>query len=710
MKKIFICFILILSFPAFAFAEGWTATLPKTSVNCFLEGNGFLLIGTSHGIYKSTDNGKVWRYSFVGRGDKSVQSVFKLNNEIIALTRQNVLSSSDNGNNWEYLQTSGLPDFKHISKTYAHKNYLFGITGGKVYRSRDARNWETILDTVIDGKTLFIKFIDSDNKVLLALSQDGDVILKSSDDGDSWTNIKNGLPVSDYQLVAVYKDNYFACCSDSLFRSTNQGVSWQKLNNFPSGQLANWQTDKLYAISANNLYSSADSGDSWQLLTDSFPQSDITKNLIYTLSNDLLYNTFRSSDGGSSWYNFDNGLPNMQSDKGYSIYSLDNSILAYSERLFRSDDNADSWKEANMPASEYYDSLLVDSNTIFLKSKTANDTILFYSKDKGNTWHPVLCTFPDRIWYTFQKAVISGDTLVATFTYYMDSTYKYYISYDFGNSWQVLNIDTTLIKSNLNFVNSLVLFAYTDDGKINSSKDAGESFELISTLDLGDISSAQRSYIRKMNFQNGFIYAVIDKYGDVDGNIQLTDVKINYSKDFGNSWDTLKISFSPEDNFVNIARNDNKFVFATFNNIYLSSQSASDTININKNVPISSMNDLIVAGDNIYVSVYDGGIFKMPRNSLSVEGNNSFKSNLSENYPNPFSESTIISFEANKNASGKILIYNSFGCIVYSASIAEIVQGKNLLKLNMGTLYSGVYHYQIVYADKTIMGKFIKIK
>ena len=75
-------------------------------------------------------------------------------------------------------------------------------------------------------------------------------------------------------------------------------------------------------------------------------------------------------------------------------------------------------------------------------------------------------------------------------------------------------------------------------------------------------------------------------------------------------------------------------------------------------------------------------------------------------YPNPFSNTTNISFEATNNQTVLITIKNIIGKTIYSKQIAA-VKGKNNLPFNRNDLRSGMYIYAIQNNTDFISKRFV---
>jgi hypothetical protein len=64
---------------------------------------------------------------------------------------------------------------------------------------------------------------------------------------------------------------------------------------------------------------------------------------------------------------------------------------------------------------------------------------------------------------------------------------------------------------------------------------------------------------------------------------------------------------------------------------------------------------------------------------------------LFQNYPNPFSETTTVSFRLDAPAAVRVTVCNMQGAVVRTLFSGKMDEGKHMLKFSSGNLPSGVY-------------------
>ena len=128
-------------------------------------------------------------------------------------------------------------------------------------------------------------------------------------------------------------------------------------------------------------------------------------------------------------------------------------------------------------------------------------------------------------------------------------------------------------------------------------------------------------------------------------------------------------------------------------------------------------------GDSLVIKLKSGEVEKIAisnirsakfENITSVESNNEISSN-SINFPNPFSEGTIIEFDLEFPQAVDVLIYDNSGIIVRNIKFENCSSGKNQInwdaKNNLGkAVPTGVYYYEIRTKNNTYSKQIIKVK
>jgi len=85
-----------------------------------------------------------------------------------------------------------------------------------------------------------------------------------------------------------------------------------------------------------------------------------------------------------------------------------------------------------------------------------------------------------------------------------------------------------------------------------------------------------------------------------------------------------------------------------------------------------------------------------------------FENQLMQNYPNPFSENTVIEFYLSKPQHAKVCIYDQLGNRIFTLTNKVHMKGKHQISFNKGKLSDGVYYYRLI-SDEGIISKKLQV-
>ncbi|NOX17095.1 MAG: exo-alpha-sialidase, partial [Chlorobi bacterium] len=233
-----------------------------------------------------------------------------------------------------------------------------------------------------------------------------------------------------------------------LFKTTNDGVSWQPLIEV----LPESSCDGVSAVKCdenNNVYvcfpypqliKSSDYGVTWDTLSN--PAATYIHDVVITQSGNLItscydYGVYLSTDSGASWQLVID-LPTNFVDK--SLYLAPNGYiyaLAYmNNELYRSTDNGVTWTKLNVSIDHYalYMSSLEDG-TLFLGSINYDNSPLLKSTDYGDTWETATDFFSG---YSGIGPVFTTQTNSLLVAAGNPSVYEVFYSEDGGNNWKIV--------------------------------------------------------------------------------------------------------------------------------------------------------------------------------------------------------------------------------------------------------------------------------
>ena len=282
---------------------------------------------------------------------------------------------------WILLQNSGAG---RISDIEVHNNFLFASSESSgVFRSSDnGVSWVFVNSGM---NTTYITCLAVNNFGIFASTGSG--VFSSSDNGNNWNITNSGLSGGHFRkLTSVNNDIYAGHILAGVFKTTNNGVNWQR---FALGE-----GDKLFAIYgtqnefyisiANTILRTTDNG-----LTFNSAINGLTNLSVLTLSSfegDLYAGSrggiFHSADIGSNWTRVTAGLDdsvfNVIVNKGVNVFAGSDS-----RGIFLSTNRGQFWTSVNTG--------MTDAD---ITSIAVTQEYVFAGTSNGNIWRRPLNEMP----------------------------------------------------------------------------------------------------------------------------------------------------------------------------------------------------------------------------------------------------------------------------------------------------------------------------
>ena len=605
--------------------------------------NEFWMGTTGAGVFKSTDAGQSWapvtdRYF---GGTIGAIAVAPTNPDIVyvgggeAPIRGNVShgegvwKSTDAGKTWSSL---GLKETRQISRVRIHptnpdivyvaaEGNVWGPTPDRgVYRTRDGgRSWQKILfrndstgvsDLAMDPKNpavLYAAFWQAGRTPWMLVSGGaGSGLFKSTDGGDHWTEITRnaGLPTGILGNIAVTvsplnSNRLFALIeadSGGVYRSSDAGATWQRINSDRALRQRAWYYTKIHAdptdsnvvyVNNVNFLKSTDGGRKFTPVRG-IPHGDSHDFWIAANDNKRMIEgddggASVSVDGGRTWSDEDFATAQFYhvtttSHFPYHVCGAqqDNSTLCGPSRKAGGIDLSD-WQEAGGGESGYIATRSDNPDIVYAGSYGA----LITRKDMRTGLVRNINPAPDnpmghaaidleyRFQWTFPIVLSPFDPNVL----YVTSNHVHRTTNE-GQSWQVISPDLTrndpatlgpsggpITKDQtsveyygviFSFAESPkqrgVLWAGSDDGLVHVSRDNGKTWVDVTPTDMSAYTRV--SAIEPGQFAAGTAYVAGNRF-------QLSDMRPYLWKttDFGKSWTRIDAGIEPTE-FTRVIRED----------------------------------------------------------------------------------------------------------------------------------------------------------
>ncbi|MBD3179998.1 MAG: hypothetical protein GF417_10580 [Candidatus Latescibacteria bacterium] len=325
---------------------------PMVSVEVSEEGDVFI---SEHrrGVLVSRDGGNSWRRIELGMYNAQVFDLCAVRGRVIACSRS-VLNLERGGHAWEIMNLN-LPkekpygwDYVKISEDglIAAGNNQYGVVcsidqgrswikvwgykytsdlacrNGKVYCVAGSRfgiadlyeGWIEVSE-VIASENYNLAAVEVDHLGRIYTGNCAEGIFRSGDDGASWEKLnfipEDGFIQSDELDIFTKSDGtiFLSVDNEYIYRSDDQGASWNRLDIYGLS-LTIAPNGELYTCWQGGIYRSGDNGDNWRLIKDrreisSIRWSKAVKMAIGENGHTVLANykaLLHSLDGGVTWY------------------------------------------------------------------------------------------------------------------------------------------------------------------------------------------------------------------------------------------------------------------------------------------------------------------------------------------------------------------------------------------------------------------------
>lgn len=281
------------------------------------EQNEVFIAATNKGVWKSSDNGLTWVSMNQGPINEltTLRHIHKVKNTgtLLVSAFYNVFRSDDGGQSWAQLPGNmfGRGGFDDDG---AGNIYKTGDEEGLYFSNDDGLSWAERLD---DGMPAAVEMVKIGNNSSLYISGSKHAgLLQYNEDSEQWIQV--GVP--EYAINAIHaipnSDVVLVATDDSLFRSTDKGMSWQRANegiDHPFFRGLGQYGNEVVAMNVfKGFYFSSDLGQSWSQGSGTLP-SQIASNMISTNLNKIFVTTAfeitMSPNKGVVWVSYMQGLP-----------------------------------------------------------------------------------------------------------------------------------------------------------------------------------------------------------------------------------------------------------------------------------------------------------------------------------------------------------------------------------------------------------------
>jgi photosystem II stability/assembly factor-like uncharacterized protein len=261
--------VALLAVPVDGYAANLHARPPTTEFDALLVSkadSSNLLLGTQHGLYRTTNGGLTWSRS--GFAGEQVTSLAQTGGAIFAGGNGLLAVSTDGGTTWTRLHPRGLPDEQVVSLAVdpAHPAVMYLVLGsGGLYRSTDRATAFALVSRQVGPG---IRSLAVGHGGVLA----GDVVngIYLSPNGRAWRRTAGGMVMA--FAVDPAQRSRVLVATFGISRSTDGGMRWKSVLHSRAmfGAVAWAPSQPLLAFAVGDdgsLWRSTDGGARWTDLT-----------------------------------------------------------------------------------------------------------------------------------------------------------------------------------------------------------------------------------------------------------------------------------------------------------------------------------------------------------------------------------------------------------------------------------------------------------
>ena len=632
-------------------------------------------VGIGHGVYVSDNGGKNWK----SMGLKASEHISKIivspkDSEVVFVASQGPLWSSG-GERGLYKTNDGGKTWNNVLSV----NEWTGVTDVVINEQNPnilyAATWQR-----------------HRNVASYMGGGPGTSIYKSTDYGNTWIEIKNGLPnsnlgkiglaISPFDSTIVYAAVETDRRNGAVYKTTNSGGSWKKMSDTVSGATGPhyYQElvasphvfDKIYLMDTK-VQVSENGGKDFYVMNEIDKHVD-NHSLTFKMSdpNYLLIGTdggvYESFDDTNSW-KFVANLPLTQFyklavDDAYPFYNIfggtqDNNTQGGPSRTFKTSGITNSdWfvllgGDGHQPATEPGNPNIVyaqsQQGNIHRIDRTNGEATFIKPQNDLNepyerfNWDaPILVSPHDpetiffgsqRVWVSNNRGdewkSISGDLTLDQERFELPIMGKIQ-SWD--NPWDVYAMSTynTITSLSQSPVDEKIIYAGTDDGIIQYTRDFGQNWSKVSVEELSGVPKG--SFVNDIKadlFDPNTVYVLLDnhKFGDYKPYVYK-------SNDGGKNW--KNISEGVPDGFlcwrlVQDHVDKNLMFLGTEYGIYVSVNGGNKWVKFSSGLPTISIRDLAIQKreNDLIAATFGRGFYVLDDySSLRFISVNSLKDNL----------------------------------------------------------------------------------
>ncbi len=192
--------------------------------------------GGNIGFQKSEDNGFTWQKvsdGLNGPVDFHAMTVSPVNPDLVYGSYQGAVHRSiDGGKTWEKFPAKFI--IVNLAADPTDENIVYAASPQGLFVSKDkGQIWQPLLEVGTSGFISTVAIDPNNSKNLLVNAEDMGGLIMSNDSGATWKNLDQNLNGETPLYIAFNKSlinmGYLLTEKNSIYKTTNNGVSWNKI-------------------------------------------------------------------------------------------------------------------------------------------------------------------------------------------------------------------------------------------------------------------------------------------------------------------------------------------------------------------------------------------------------------------------------------------------------------------------------------------------
>ena len=220
--------------------------------------------------------------------------------------------SKNDGNGWNFWKFNSTMELDFLRKLLVNDKEVFAVYDSLIYTSDFGGTWEYrsngLYDIFKGGIGYVIGIVKMVNTGNLFIADRYFGVFMSSTNGVSWVDINNvSTRNGRLRTIAVMNNYLFVSGSSKIFRTTDNGVTWDSI---PKSMINKFLPDgnDLWAGGTSGLFLSKDLGKTWSTLFTQDKVECILKKKSTIIIGTFDSGIFYSNDNGESWKEYNEGL------------------------------------------------------------------------------------------------------------------------------------------------------------------------------------------------------------------------------------------------------------------------------------------------------------------------------------------------------------------------------------------------------------------